>query len=403
MNLSIKRCVSLVAAAFVFLLLSGTRESSGKIVLQGTADEMKQLQQAIDDMKAASPTGKKLYDALVALPQSVTIKFGDVPDIGGASDDGKSIVLNKAALSAVKQIDAPGGGGKALEESSLKYVLGHEALGHILPNLLKSRAGHGEDVAVRTENILHSESGSATRTKYYERVGNKDTIPFSDGSRLDITDAEKSSHTSGGKQPYARAQEDAKLSLSATVNADGSVSLRLDPGAGSQHITLDTHEFGGGILSVPLLGFSATLQNSLADQPDNLFNLVVTDFSMKFDSFALGSSGVTGVNTIDMIEPSRTPIGSWDFSAGAPFSFQFSGDFLWHNALFDSVNDFGYVLDSFTGSLSPTGAGLLGDAVVEGAKYGVPEPHSSVLACSGLLALAAARAWGLRLGSARGG
>ena len=375
-------------AVFVAFAFCASSPSWAKIEIQGTAEEKAEIQKAIDDMKGLSPTAKKLYEQLEAESTTVTIKFGNVPDIGGASTDNKSVVLSKAAIATIKQIDKPGGGGQAGEEATLKFILAHEALGHILQGLRKNPSGNGEDVAVAFENILHAEAKSTKRTKYYEKVDKKDTIPYADGSRVDITDALKASPTSTGKQPFARIDQTGSLSLSGSRNADGSIGIGLNPGAGVQHLTLDTSEFGGGIDTVPILGFLATLRNSLLDPLSNDFPLVVTDFTLMFDSFPLGSAGQTGLNLLQMISASRTPIGDWDFTSDGSFTFEFAGDFLWDNALFDLSNNVGYALESFTGAFNASGPNsLLGIALVEGGKYGpssVPEPPSLLLVLCGM-------------------
>jgi hypothetical protein len=364
-----------------------------RITIQGTNAEKRQIQQAINGIKQASPTARRLFQELEQRRENVTIRFGDSIDIAVATGNNRMVILNKDAISRLKQIDRPAGGGRALEQTSLGHIIAHEALGHILNGL--KRRPNGEDVAVAVENRIREEERSPKRTKYYERSGNKDTIPFDDGSRVDTTDALRRPKKAGGR-PFARLEEDAFLDVSARLTPEGNVEVTLDPLAGTQQLALDLAEFGGGVELVDLLDLTATL----APSADPEFDLVVPEFVMEFESLQLGRLGPTGINLIELIQPTRTPIGMWDFAGPPPaspppdgrgqdFSFEFAGDFRWTNPLFGRLDEEGYVLDSFMGVMIATSQDRwAGTSTVEGAKYApVAVPATLVLLAYGVLAL----------------
>ena len=376
------------AGAFLltFIVISLFQTNAwAKITIEGTDEEKKQIQKAIDDIKKSSPKGKNLFNELQARPENVVIHFGKTSDL--ATADSNEVILNKAALNCLKQINKPGGGGKALEASSLGHTIAHEALGHTL-NLLKGKP-NGEAVATAVENMIRMDQGLPLQTALSEEKGGKSLIPFSDGSKVDVTDAlRKATSTPGGKSnPKLRIQENAFVRLFAGLDDQGLVNMSLDPAAGTQQLALDLAEFGGGVELVNLVSFNALLAQS-AESPE--FNLEVSNISMAFDSFILGGQP-TGTNSVNMIFPYRTSIGNWDFTnSGENFSFAFSGDFLWTNQYNQSFLEDGYIRQSFSGMMAATSdREWSGSATVEGGMYApVPEPSTLVLLSFGLLGLA---------------
>ncbi len=347
------------------------------ITIAGTDAEKQEIQQAIDNLKNTSATAKSLFDELEARPESVTIRFGKTSDL--ATADSSEVILNKEALQCLKQI----GEGKALEASSLGHTIAHEALGHtlgILKGLPESK--RGEAAAVGVENKIRQEQGLPKQVKTESKDG-RETILFSDGSRLDVTDALEKSRTG-----FLRIQGDAVLALSASLNDQGFVNLTLDPNAGTQQLALDLARFGGDAEFVTLLSLTADLTSSTESED---FNLEVVSLSLVFDSFLLGGEP-TGTNFIDFLLPERTSIGNWDFSGGGQdFSFEFAGDFLWSNQLFQNLKEDGYVLQSFAGAMAArSGTEWAGTATVAGGMYGpgpIPEPSTLTLLGIGTLGL----------------
>jgi len=184
------------------------------------------------------------------------------------------------------------------------------------------------------------------------------------------------------------------VQLAASLTDQGLVNLSLDPTVGSQQLAIDSAEIGGGVALVDLLSLNAVLAQS-AESPE--FTLEASNFSMAFDPFLLGGDP-TGPNAFEMILPNRTAIGTWDFTGGGQdVSFAFAGDALWTNQLFPGLDEDGYAIQSFSGSLLATSStAWTGTATIEGGLYApVPEPSTLALLSFGW--------WVLVLGRSRTG
>lgn len=353
------------------------------LVLEGSTEEKAELRKIIDDYKKDSPKAQAIVaDLEKAETGDVKVRFGRTADIATAQPGAKIITINKPAVSAMKLIEKPGGGGKALEQFSMPYLFGHEGI-HIL------RPGDTEDQVVSRNNEVRVEKGSSKRTKYeIDKVGEKTVLPFDDGSKVDLTDAFRARAAAGGSPGVSVLQTAGNLAFSALENAaTGELTLGLTQGAIDQYMTLSLpDELGGESISVKLLEISTRLAPSSSTD----FSLVANDFYMKFDAYDLGGRN-TGTNIIRPYLAHQTPYGYREMLSDDLFRFDFSGDLGWTNALF-GAESFALAVESFDITLSRTaGNGWAGTGSLSGMKFTVPEPSSALLIFAGALALAVLR------------
>lgn len=354
-------------------------QAYAKITLDGTAKEKAELQKAIDEAKASSVATKDLYTSLEARPQNVVIKFGANKDIAVADTGSLEVVIDKTKLAKMTQI----GAGKALEQMTLKYVIVHEALGHI-ENKLAGKSW-GEPAAMATTNQLRKDDSSATRSKYIETIGGKVTIPFSDGSKIDITEALKAPSAGKGKS-FAKITEQASIAFSGVQDTSSSM-FKLDltqSKPSSMNLLFDD----GSSRSVTINGLALTIGQIAEDSLLPGINLEGSNFGMEFANFLWNGSD-TGSNILSMLDPSRTLSGNIGFTSSDEFQFDIVGDFGWGNSLFDN----GYAVEHLMGSMKrDTDNVWIGSASLSGIKFAVvPEPGTVSILLFGLLLLAAAR------------
>jgi hypothetical protein len=355
------------------------------LVYEGTPEEQAELKKIVDDIKTNWPAdAKKILDDLdkkkddKGNPVDVKIKFGPTPDIATGDPTKNEIVLNKDAINKMKQINNPAGNGKALEQFSKPYLILHEGL-HVLGNL-------NENDVVSKVNVIQEANGSSKRKKYEaDSEDGKVTLPFDDGSKVDLTEALKEPKKEGEtKKSVDTGQKAEELKMKAEQTND-TFRMSLDPGAGNQTMNLRTpFEFGGKSLDVSLLNLTANLFQA----PGNTeFPLAVEDFSLSFGSF-LYNGQATGINTLDLILAGRTPYGYWDYQPGdTAFSFDFSGDFLWNNDLFGQLVTQGYAVEVLKGSFYLENGQWLGTCDLEGVKFGpntIPAPAPGMLSLLGV-------------------
>lgn len=366
-------CISLVMS----LLILNAGPAWAKITLQGTAAEKTELQQAIDDAKNSSPATKALYEALEARAETVVVKYGPNIDIAVANTATLEVTIDQTKLAKFDQI----GAGQAKEQITLKYVIVHEALGHIL-NKLQGKP-FGEPAAMATTNQLRKDDKSATRTKYVEESGGKTTIPFSDGSAIDLTRAFEAPSGGTGKPFVGITENVGSINLTGTqdtgapefkltIAQSGTSRMALGFGDGSS-TTVDINNLGATFIQIP--------EDPLLPG----INLEGIDFGMDFSSFNWYGSD-TGSNFLGMIDPSRTMSGKISFLDDNTFVFNIVGDFLWSNALFDN----GYAVEYLSGMMQRgTDNTWIGTASLTGVKYAIPEPGTlySLILGLGFLAL----------------
>jgi hypothetical protein len=353
------------------------------LVLEGSIEEKAELRKIIDDYKKDSPKAQAIVADLEKTETGdVKVRFGKTADIATAQPGAKIITINKPAVSAMKLIEKPDGGGKALEQFSMPYLFGHEGI-HIL------RPGDTEDQVVSRNNEVRVEKGSSKRTKYeVDKVGEKTVLPFDDGSKVDLTDAFRASAAAGGSPGVSILQTAGNLAFSALEDATtGELTLGLTQGSIDQYMTLSLpDELGGELISVKLLEISTRLTPSSSMD----FSLVANDFYMKFEAFDLGGRN-TGTNIIRPYLPHQTPYGYREILADDVLRFDFSGDLGWTNALFDEES-FALAVESFDITLARTaGNGWAGTGSLSGMKFTVPEPSSALLIFAGAFALVALR------------
>jgi hypothetical protein len=353
------------------------------LVLEGSIEEKAELRKIIDAYKKDSPKAQAIVADLEKTETGdVKVRFGKTADIATAQPGAKIITINKPAVSAMKLIEKPDGGGKALEQFSMPYLFGHEGI-HIL------RPGDTEDQVVSRNNEVRVEKGSSKRTKYeVDKVGEKTVLPFDDGSKVDLTDAFRASAATGGSPGVSILQTAGNLAFSALEDATtGELTLGLTQGSIDQYMTLSLpDELGGELISVKLLEISTRLTPSSSMD----FSLVANDFYMKFEAFDLGGRN-TGTNIIRPYLPHQTPYGYREILADDVLRFDFSGDLGWTNALFDEES-FALAVESFDITLARTaGNGWAGTGSLSGMKFTVPEPSSALLIFAGAFALVALR------------
>lgn len=250
---------NLISLFAIVLCIGLSVPSEATIIREGTDEEQIELQKIIDEYRNGSAQAQAIITALESEETgTVTVRFGNTIDIATADTVNKVITIDKAAVAAMKQIDKPGGGGKALEQVSMPYVFGHEAL-HIL------NPGHTEDQIVGKNNEVRIEKGSSKRTKYgVDQEGGLIVLPFDDGSKVDLTDALKVNAGNAGLPGMAIFQEANSLNLAASQQESGAIELTLDSSAGDQYMTLYMpDELGGGGISVKLMELSAMLTWSI--------------------------------------------------------------------------------------------------------------------------------------------
>lgn len=367
----------------ILLMVAVPMRAEATLIFQGTEQEKKELQQIIDEFKKDSLKAQaEVADLEKTVTGNVTVKFGNTIDLATASrPPDKIITINKAAIAAMKLIDKPGGGGKALEQFSTPYLFGHEGV-HILNPTLT------EDQVVSKINEVQVEKGSVKRTKYnVDIVDRKTVLSFDDGSKVDLTDAFRIAAGGGATPGVAIFQQANFLGLSAVQQASGAIALTLDTGIGDQYMTLYLpNELGGGSISVKLLELSAILNHSVSSD----FSLVASDFYMKFDAFNLGGAN-TGTNIIRPYLDHQTPFGYWKWISDNSFTFDLSGDLGWTNALF-GPDDMALAVESISGAMLPTGSDhWSGTGNLTGAKFAVPEPSSTALLLLGFVTLVGIR------------
>jgi hypothetical protein len=371
----------------IFLGLDNSVQA--KIIVEGNAQEKQEIRQAINLIKQQSAKAKQLFDELESRKERVTIRFdNNAKDtarafIKGSGEAKKNeVVLNKSRIDKFKQINNAQGGGKALEQFDLKYIIAHEALGHIL-NALKFGVPHvkkyDEDAAVATVNMIQVEAKSVERTAYTKITGQgkdkKLTVPFADGSSVDVTDAYNMGTEETKGQKLFEVIQEGTLNLKADLDNSNpdTINLSLNPLANSSTFDIFLpNELGSAVQTVNVLDFKATLTH--ATEITVGLNLVVTDFELLFSSFNL-EGNPTGINKLELVNPWQTPIGTWDYSNSLTnFSFNFSGEFLLSNSLVS--NDIAF--ENIAGSMINSGDSWTSIGNLEGIKFtrpnSVPEP-----------------------------
>ena len=372
------------AQIVLFGMMVNADQAYAKITLEGTAEEKAELQKAIDEAKSSSAATKTLYTSLEARPQNVVIKFGANKDIAVANTGSMEVIIDKTKLAKMTQV----GTGQALEQMTLKYVIVHEALGHI-ENKLAGKSW-GEPAAMATTNQLRKDDKSATRTKYIEVNDGKATIPFSDGSKIDITEALKAPSAGKGKA-FAEITEQARIAFRGVQDANSSM-FKLDL-AQSTPSSMKLLFDGGTSRFVEINGLSLSLGQIAEDPLLPGINLEGSNFGMEFANFIWNGSD-TGTNILSMLDPSRTLSGSIGFASSDEFEFDIVGDFGWENALFDN----GYAVEHLVGSMKRDADNVwIGSASLSGIKFAVvPEPGTISILLLGLLLLVAASRCSLR-------
>jgi len=339
--------------------------SFATIKYEGTATEITELQAAVEAFVKDSLKAQAIIDNLKkASTGEVKIKFGDTIDIAIADKTNKVITIDKKAVEKMKQV----GTGKALEQFSVPYLIGHEAW-HIL------NPSHTENQTVSKINEIRVEKKSSKRTRYTPvKKDKKLLLPFDDKSSVDVTEALKTG--TGGSPAIDIWQESNEINLVGTGTLDSGLALSLDPLASQHYLDL---ELPDGDIQLQLKELNFTLFNV----EDTDFNLSINDFHMEFESFDYFGN-YTGTNIIDLYLPHQTPYGSWLASTTGNISFDFSGDLGWENSLFSGLAI--EAINNANISFDAAEQEWFGTADLVGVKFApIPEPSTYLLFGAGLI------------------
>lgn len=367
------------AMSGVLILWLGATAARAELDIQGSDAEKKLINDAIVEIQKDSPTAKSVIDGLKAPGiGKVVVKIGNSADVATADTVNKVITLDNEAIKKFKLV----GTGKALEQSTLPYILVHEGW-HIL------HPGDDENATVTAINKVQTERKSATRTSYApDTVNGRLLLPFSDGSKVDLTDALKAAGPGGAVGKFIETASG--LALGGTPDPSGGIRLSLVAGTDPTLALQLPTELGGGVRSLRIYSLDATLRPAIGTD----FPLTVTEFGMSFEPFEIGGVS-TGLNSLGLYFDHQTPYGTWSLSAGVheAFTFDFSGDLEWSNALFDFATG-GIAVERLAGTMAylPDSDTWRGQADLDGLKFGpVPEPSALGLLVAGLLGLAVVR------------
>lgn len=369
--------------AVVSAALLAMPSARAELDIQGTPEQKKLIDDAIAEIQKDSPTAKAIIDELKGDKiGKVVVKIGDTADVATANPTTKVITIDAAAIAKFKQV----GSGKALEQSSVGYILLHEGWHVLRPRKKGEDAGDDENKTVSKINEVQTERKSATRGSYSpDSSDGRLLIPFSDGSKLDVTDAFKSSAASAPVGKFVEMPSTLQVKADRTPN--GEIHLTL-AGEAPQFMTMELPpEAGGGSRTLQIFALDALLVHETGTD----FPLTVCEFGLDFASFdLLGRS--TGANHLGLYFDHQTPFGTWDLpSAGdGSFAFDFAGDLGWSSDLFDFETG-GIAVERLTGTMTTFGDGhWQGLATLEGLKFApvIPEPATWLLTVAGLAMLA---------------